>query len=209
MRHPKDIEACESLDIDAIGLILVPNRRRTVTMGIAKEIVNRVPDSIAAVGVMANPSMDEVKQWVEHVPLDRIQLHGNESPECCHRIREEVGIPIIKVMHVDDQGESSGEVGAYASVVDAVLLDSGAGPLKGGSGQTFSWDKIPSLVDPWQKEGIPVWIAGGLHPENVAELVRRFAIAGVDTSSGVETAEKKDPKKMATFVERVRNVDNE
>lgn len=208
MRRPEDVEACGELDIDAIGLILVPNRKRTVTPKVALDLVQRLPRRIASVGVMANPTIDEVKGWLDKVPFNRIQLHGNESPELCRQIQTEIGVPIIKVIHVgEDKSEASLDAKAYAPVVDAVLLDSGAGKVKGGTGQSFAWERIPPFAEPWQKAGVPIWVAGGLHPENVAELVSRYSIAGVDTSSGVETEGNKDPVKMAQFVERVRNHD--
>ena len=96
--------------------------------------------------------------------------------------------------------ESLKELPKYST--DAWLLDACSAKNLGGTGEKFNWD----LAVEAQKFGRPVFLAGGLTPENVADAVRRVKPFGVDVSSGVESAPgKKDHQKIRDFITRVRN----
>lgn len=91
----------------------------------------------------------------------------------------------------------------YAGTVDAFLLDTPGG----GTGRRFAWDVIPGYAAAARELGVPLFVAGGLDPGNVTDLVGRYGPDGVDVSSGVETDGAKDPAKIAAFLERVRDID--
>ncbi|MFC4078081.1 phosphoribosylanthranilate isomerase [Salinithrix halophila] len=208
LRRPEDVEGLAGLDLDAAGFILVPGRKRTVSMKTASDLVKRLPRGIASIGVMMDPSEEEVDRWLSAVSFDRIQLHGEESAVFCRRLKERFHLPIIKVFHIGQKGPVDTPE-EYAPWVDGVLLDSSVGDRRGGTGRPFDWEAIPTVRQQWKKVGVPVWVAGGLHPGNVGELLMRYAPDGVDTSSGVETAGKKQRDRMAQFVERVRQYDRQ
>lgn len=88
-------------------------------------------------------------------------------------------------------------------MVDALLLDT-YDPQGGGSGRTFDWARIPHFQQAAAAYGLPLFIAGGLEPRNVSELLTGYAPDGVDVSSGVESGGIKDIVKMTAFVERVK-----
>lgn len=206
LRTPSDMEALQGVDLDAAGFVLVPGRRRTVQADQLKVLLRMLPPGAMAVGVMMNPSRDEVMDWFFRADLDAVQLHGEESPDLCRWIKETFSVQVIKAFTPDEAMER-GIVGAYAPWVDSVLLDSAAGGQKGGTGVRFSWERIFDLREKWNAAGRPLWVAGGLSPENVGELLIRYAPQGVDVSSGVETDGCKDREKIGSFVERVRMYD--
>ncbi|MCS1350589.1 phosphoribosylanthranilate isomerase [Mechercharimyces sp. CAU 1602] len=202
-QHPREMAFCAELDIDYVGFILVPGRRRSLTVARAIAIMEEVPAHVQTVGVLQNPTLAEVEQWWDQVAFDRVQLHGQESPEQCATIYESLGVPIVKALQVKE-AKNPQLVQAYAPYVQAILVDAGAG----GTGESFSWGTIPLIVKIWGEAGIPVWIAGGLQPDNVERLLTEYYPAGVDVSSGIEHNGYKDTLKMKQFVERVRRYDS-
>jgi len=125
--------------------------------------------------------------------LDAVQLHGDESPAFCKKIKRRV----IKVVRVKDIA-SLKEMSRYA--VDGFLLDTYKEDQWGGTGQVFDWE----LASRAKKQG-PVIIAGGLNPRNVKAAIKKVQPYGVDVSSGVEQSPgKKDPNKMKAFIKAVR-----
>lgn len=88
----------------------------------------------------------------------------------------------------------------YAPHIDGLMLDTAGG----GTGKTFEWERIPPYQAWARRHGIPLLVAGGLHPDNVAALIETFEPDGVDVSSGVETDGTKDVAKITAFVERVK-----
>ncbi|PTX59911.1 phosphoribosylanthranilate isomerase [Melghirimyces profundicolus] len=205
LQTPEDAEKLEGIDADAAGMIFVPGRKRTVSPERAASIVSRLPAGIRSAGVFLNPTRDEVLRVWDRVELDLIQLHGLEEPEFCRWLKENLGGRIVKVFFAGKKSAFPPE--AYARWIDAVLIDSVAGTDRGGTGKTFAWNLLPEEQKRWEAWGIPVWVAGGLHPDNVNRLLTEHLPHGVDTSSGVETNGEKDRDKMKRFVERVRRHD--
>ena len=156
----------------------------------AKDIARQLPPFIVKVGVFVNPSEDLVLRAIGECDLSLLQFHGDEPPEFCTKF----GVMSMKAFRVRDS-ESLRALTAYRT--DAWLLDAYAADKLGGTGATFNWE----LAIEAQKLGRPVFLAGGLTPENVAEAVRRVQPFGVDVSSGVESAPgKKDPAKIKAFI---------
>lgn len=204
-RRETDVTALGGLDVDAVGFILVPGRTRTVAPEQARRLCQALPADVQAVGVMINPSIQEVKSLLETVPLDAIQLHGEESPAFCRTLKKESQLTVIKVFHMEAAGTAPSPE-AYAPWIDVALLDSSVGGVRGGSGTRFAWEEVPAMQDRFRPLGVPVWVAGGVDGDNVTDLLH-YAPDGIDVSSGIETAGYKDPVLMRRLVERVRQVD--
>ncbi len=98
----------------------------------------------------------------------------------------------------------SSQLDPFRHSIDAVLLDTHDPLTGGGSGKAFAWNRIPSYLNWSRKNGLQLFVAGGLHDGNVDVLVRDYLPDGVDVSSGVETEGKKDIEKIRRFVERVK-----
>lgn len=179
----------------AIGLIHSPQSRRFVEPANAVEISAAVRRQLEVVGVFVNPTLDQVARAAEDESLSMVQLHGDEGLAFCQEVQRRTGCKVIKAISV----HSSADVQAATSFrVDYHLLDSGNATGPGGTGRTFDWGLAAQ-----RRSEVPLILAGGLTPDNVAEgisVVRPFA---VDVATGVESAPGvKDHRLMAAFAER-------
>ncbi|MBT2288579.1 phosphoribosylanthranilate isomerase [Paenibacillus albidus] len=213
----QDVEVLKSmihLPVDYIGFVFAPSRRKVSPAQAAEliaELVNWKTGGIPqAAGVFVNPGLKELGELLSIAALDVIQLHGQESPEFCREVKLAFPqVEVWKALSVSDQAhaESGGgyaHMESYAGAVDALLLDTYDPLQSGGSGRTFPWESIPEYRKVAAKHGLPLFIAGGLHPGNVGELLAGYAPDGVDVSSGVESGGIKDIAKMTAFVGRVK-----
>lgn len=192
---------------DFIGFVFAPTRRQ-VSPAEAHEIVDTVKKSSSAiklVGVFVDTPASEVNKIADFCGLDWVQLSGNESWEYCRQITR----PIIKAFRVGQQlrEEIDSELTVGLKTLSLqrfiTLLDSQVEGKYGGTGITFNW----RLAQQVAKE-LPVIIAGGLNPENVAQAIEMATPWGVDVSSGVETDGTKDIAKIKAFIEAVRRIDD-
>ncbi len=189
-----DAEAAVAAGADALGLMFVPSSPRYLTLEAAVEIARRLPLYILRVGVFADAPAADVFAAMNHCQLTLLQFHGAEPPAYCVQF----GLMTMKAFRVKNS-DSLADLANYQT--DAFLLDSFVPGRAGGTGETFNWD----LAIEAKKFGKPIFLAGGLNPQNVAEAVRKVEPFGVDVSSGVELSPgKKDPKKMQDFVAAVR-----
>ena len=185
-----DAIAAAEAGADAIGLMFYEGSPRHVTLEQAKAISAALPQHVMRVGVFVNAEEAFVHQALTECMLNILQFHGDETPEECSRY------PVMTLKAFRVQGEETlAELEAYPSA--GYLLDAYVKDALGGTGATFNWD----LAVRAQKFGKPIFLAGGLTPENVAEAVRKVQPFGVDVSSGVEIEPgRKDAEQMRTFV---------
>ena len=190
-----DAEAAVGAGADALGLMFYPGSPRRISVETAQAIERRLPPFIIRVGVFADPAPEDVFSAMHQCALNLLQFHGHETPEFCRQF----GIMTMKAFRIQN-AQSLLEIPDYQT--DAFLLDSYAPGLAGGTGETFNW----ALAVEAGKFGKPIFLAGGLTPENVADAVRTVRPFGVDVSSGVEQSPgKKDPEKMRAFIAAVRS----
>ena len=185
-----DAIAAAEAGADAIGLMFYEGSPRHVTLEQAKAISAALPQHVMRVGVFVNAEEAFVHQALTECMLNILQFHGDETPEECSRY------PVMTLKAFRVQGEETlAELEAYPSA--GYLLDAYVKDALGGTGATFNWD----LAVRAQKFGKPIFLAGGLTPENVVEAVRKVQPFGVDVSSGVESEPgRKDAEQMRTFV---------
>lgn len=177
---------------DHLGLVFCPSPR-CVTEERAAALTRAVP--AAWVGVFAHAAPADVARVARELDLAAVQLHGTESPEVCGEVRELAGVPVWKAMAANVEGEAG-----YESAVDALLLDGG-----GGSGLPLDWASVGARF-PASRRVVPLLLAGGLSPENVARAIAEARPDGVDASSRLETSPGvKDPRRVAEFVRRARD----
>lgn len=181
---------------DAIGLNFYPPSPRSVDVETAAAIRRALPPFVTAVGLFVNTAPEAVAESAEKVGLDMLQFHGDESPELCGGF----GMPYLKAVRVDDAVDLRAQAQRYAGAA-GLILDTPDEKLWGGSGRIFDWDLVPADLS------VPVVLAGGLTPENVAEAVRRLRPYAVDVSGGVEASPGiKDDRKIARFIDEVNRV---
>lgn len=198
MTDRSEVQLAIDAGADYFGMIFAPSPRR-ISWESARDIANKLNDPIIPVAVFVDPQPDEIDRVLNIFPNAAIQLCGNESPQFVR----DIAAPKFKVVHVgtDDNAESLAAVcERYAGAM--ILFDTVAGSLRGGSGETFVWERVALLT-----RGLRGVIAGGLTPENVGACIRSARPYGVDVRSGVERDGSKDVAKMRAFLEAVRAAD--
>ena len=213
IRRTEDAITAAEAGADFFGLVFVPERRRRLEVGAAREIVDElrtlVPDPPRAVGLFADQPLDEVVETIRSCGLDLAQLCGKESPDYCRQVTEQTGAEIIKVLHVsasesadDSNGGGLGQrLASYRQANCHITLDRLVEGLQGGTGQSFDWSVAARL----SHEGYDFLLAGGLTPDNVAQAVEQVRPWGVDVSSGVETDGQQDGGKIRAFIRNARD----
>lgn len=194
-----DAETAARAGAGMIGLVFADSRRQVEAPAaevIVASLKKMAPD-VKTVGVFVNESADRINAIAEQCHLDYAQLSGTESNE----LIEELDLPAIRTLHVGTR-ESGTELEERISATKAeiVLLDTRADGRYGGTGQTFNWQLVP-------KTDKKVMLAGGLNAANVAEAVSLVKPWGIDVSSGVEVAGRKDRMRMREFIGTTRLVD--
>jgi len=180
---------------DALGFVFWEQSPRHVSIPKAAEVVKALPP-LVKVGVFVDAPEELVYRAISECDLNVLQFHGQESPEYCSQF----GLMSMKAFRVRDR-DSLKALPEYHT--EAWLLDAYSPDKPGGTGERFNWD----LALEAQKLGRPIFLAGGLTSENVAEAVSRVHPYAVDVSSGVEASPgKKDPQKVIAFVRAAKSV---
>lgn len=180
-------------------MILHAKSQRLLEAEYAMAVAAAVPPLVAKVGVFVNASPSFVAQCARSLKLDLVQLHGEESVDFVR------ALPTLRVVKVVRVGEYESWANLDLPNLAALLLDSAVG----GSGVANDWDAIEGLLAEHPPK-VPLFLAGGLKPETVGEVVRRFAPYAVDVSSGVEERIcEKSPAKVEAFLRAVRDADRD
>ena len=177
---------------DAIGLMFYEPSSRYISIDLASTIPAVLPSFVSSVGVFVDPDPCFVEQVLSSVKLDYLQFHGDEEAQFCRSF----SLPYIKVIRVRESMDLKQEEDKYPDA-SSILLDTYSERHYGGSGESFNWDKAR------YGGSKPVFLAGGLTPENIADAVKTASPYGVDVSSGVETNGVKDKLKITAFCENV------
>jgi phosphoribosylanthranilate isomerase len=186
-----------------LGFVFIPRSVRALTIAQAAPLAAYVPGGIAKVALLLDPDDAELEEILTRVPIDMIQLHGDETPERVADVKARFGLPVMKAVGISSQADLAG-LAAYARVADQILVD--AKPpkttdLPGGTGVPFDWSLIAGRRWP-----CPWMLAGGLTHENVADAIALTGARQVDVSSGVETAPGvKHAGLIARFMTAVRS----
>ncbi len=197
--NEKDVNFISMLDVDFIGFNLVAGSKRAVSENALKKLVPLVPSYISSVAVMVNPALNDVKRIIKKTGISFYQLHGDESVEFVKEVKE-LGVKVIKAFSFPDE-DSVERALPYAECADYFLVDSFSPGMSGGTGVKYS----PAIAKKVKALGVPMFLAGGLNPENAAEAVREIEPYAVDTASGVEKSPRsKDIEKIRGFIRAVR-----
>lgn len=196
IRRGEDIAFVNETRPDFIGFVFAQSRRQ-VTAGQAASLSRELDAGIQTVGVFVNEPADSLCETVRTARLDVVQLHGDETAETIHTLRERLPQTAIwKAVRVRD---AAGLAQADALPVDALLLDSFVPGSYGGSGQTANWALIAQTT-----LQTPFFLAGGLCAENLPEALAAVHPVGIDLSGGIETQGCKDLAKMRAVMQVIR-----
>lgn len=184
---------------DAIGFNLVPQSKRCVDLDAVAGWVAKLPKETWKVAVTADPNWEDACRVGQLPFIDALQLHGDEPPEFCRRLRN-AGIAFAKAVPVTGSKSLAGLPDYFT---DTMILDSKTAKGFGGTGKTFPWKFAPEFVR--HRPKINVILAGGLNPENVTEAVRLVRPRGVDVTTGVESEPgRKNPDLIREFIAAAR-----
>jgi phosphoribosylanthranilate isomerase len=196
--------AAASAGADFLGLVFATSRRQVLprtAAGISLEI-HTLKSAPELVGVFVNMPAADVNFIADACRLDRVQLSGDETWEYCRFIKK----PVIKVIHIGENSAAEDviqEIEKGYSLIPqkklVCMLDTRIADAYGGTGIAFNRELAQKVADRF-----PVMVAGGLTPENAAQIVREVQPWGVDVSSGVETEGSKDIVKIREFVKAVK-----
>ncbi|YAF94315.1 MAG: phosphoribosylanthranilate isomerase [Nodularia sp. CChRGM 3473] len=197
--QPQQSVAIASLGATALGFICVPTSSRYVTTQQIRAAVAQLPENIDKIGVFANTSITEISQIVIDSGLTGVQLHGDESPEFCHQLRQSLkNIEILKAFRVRSL-EDLNQAANYTKYIDTLLLDAYHPQQLGGTGHTLDWQMLQQF-----QPSCPWLLAGGLTPDNVVTALNQVKPDGIDLSSGVELKPgDKDLDKVALLFEKL------
>ncbi|MER2169133.1 MAG: phosphoribosylanthranilate isomerase [Psychrobacillus psychrodurans] len=178
---------------DAIGFVFAPSKRK-ITVAQGHELAKIVPSDVLKIGVFVNPEKEELEQTILEVPLDLIQLHGDEEPDFIRTMET----ACIKAISIRDKRDME-----TAKMFDTeyLLFDAPGTDFKGGSGMTFDW----KLLEGHSISSNRIILAGGLNNSNVREAIDRVKPYMVDVSSGVEISGRKDEQLIREFIQTVKD----
>ncbi len=202
LKQPAHIAAAVDAGAAYVGFVFFPKSPRHLAIEAARTLALEVPPGVAKVALVVNADDDALGAILDQVPLDMLQLHGDESPKRVAEVRARFGLPVMKAVGVAEANDLVA-LDAYGKVADQILVDAkppkGA-DLPGGNGLAFDWRLITGRRWP-----VPWMLAGGLTSGNVAEAIRLTGARQVDVSSGVESAPGlKDETLIRSFIEAVK-----
>lgn len=175
LTRPDDVKAAADAGADAVGFVFYPPSPRHVSVAQCARLLEALPAFVTSVGLFVDPDESFVRAVLDQVPLDLLQFHGDEPQAFCSRFSR----PYIKAVRMKPDTDLDAVMDEYHNA-RALLVDSYVPGLPGGTGQTFDWGRLPD------ESAVPLVLAGGLDPDNVASAVKQVGPWAVDVSGGVE-----------------------
>ncbi len=195
---PEALEAAIAGGADYIGLVFFAKSPRYLDIERAKALAGLARGRVKIVALTVDADDTTLKEIVDEVSPDALQLHGDERPERVAEIKRKFGRMVIKAIPVATADDAA-KARDYADAADLILFDAKASPgaqLPGGNGRTFDWAALDGVSD-----RVPFMLSGGLGPDNVTEAIMLTHPVAVDVSSGVESAAGvKDPERIRRFL---------
>jgi phosphoribosylanthranilate isomerase len=211
--RPEDAELAARAGADAVGIPLYERAPRYVEPALARQIIAALPPFVTPVGIFVDASPEDVLRRAHELGLRHVQFNGHESPQ---DVRAVSPLMVIKAIRVDrstfvnvlNEWREAIRSTGLANLAGFVLETAGTNQ-PGGTGVENDWAAIRDAKGSGAFEGLPpVIAAGGLNPNNVADVVRAVRPYAVDVSSGVEAAlRQKSADKVIAFVAAVRRAD--
>lgn len=188
-------------DADALGFNLWPGSKRCISLDEHAGWIAALPPFATRVAVLVNAPLDEARRVAQHPAIDLVQFHGDESADYIAEFAR-LCRPFIEVRRLAAV-ETARPLHPSAR---AVLIDAAVPGAYGGTGHAIDLATARAFVA--NNSAVPVILAGGLTPENVAAAVEAVRPFAVDVASGVESSPgRKDPAKVEAFVCAVRTRD--
>ena len=199
--NKQDMDAVIKNDAYYAGLMFFEKSPRFVQTELARQLSLHAGNKIKKVAVTVNPDNRFLDEIVENVPLDFIQLHGEETPERVKEIKFKYQLPVIKAIGISEAKDLK-LVSIFSEVSDQLLIDAKppkSSILPGGNGLSFDWNLIKNI-----EFDCPWLLAGGLNSKNAANAIDLTGATQLDLSSGVERSPGvKDDNKISLFMSSI------
>ncbi|WP_324751478.1 phosphoribosylanthranilate isomerase [Roseovarius sp. Pro17] len=202
LTQPEDVVAAVDAGAHYVGFVFFRRSPRHLETDAAAALALATPKGIRKVALTVDAGDAELDALTSAVPLDMLQLHGQETAARVAEIKARYGLPVMKAIGIGEASDLS-LIDVYAGVADQLLIDAkppkGSG-VPGGNALAFDWSLIAG-----RRWLLPWMLAGGLTPENVAEAVQATGARQLDVSSGIESAPGvKDADLMRAFADAAR-----
>jgi phosphoribosylanthranilate isomerase len=192
-----DARLCLEAGAWALGLIFVPQTPRCVSLELAQAVRALTPQEIPCIGVFQNQACEDIQEIVTRVGLDAVQLHGKEQP----KDYQDLTLPVVKTLFLRKPGWPLAEMIAAwqplaikGKMMAWLIEDALKQP------ETVDWPLALKAFN--RSEHVPIWIAGGLTPENVSTVWQRASsvVQGLDVAGGLEASPGvKSPQKLTAW----------
>ncbi|MED1740951.1 phosphoribosylanthranilate isomerase [Bacillus swezeyi] len=195
-----DLQVTARSNADYLGFIFAESKRVADPADVKSWREQIDTEEKQLVGVFVNEDVRRIAQIAEDVELDVIQLHGDESTEDIKRLKSMTDCEIWKALH-----HGSGTVQKMKTIapyIDGFVIDSSGKGMRGGTGISFSWESVPLYKEAAAREGKRLFIAGGVSPKSIGDLLR-WSPPGIDLASGIEEKGQKSEKLMNLLEERM------
>lgn len=189
----QDIAIINRLKPDYIGFVFATSKR-IVTPEQAVILSHGLDSGIKAVGVFVNADLDVIVRLCKAKVIAAVQLHGDESEDYIHRLKQLISAPVIKAVRIG----STPPKDVNNTFADFLLFDTLSKCAYGGTGERFNWDLIQGVTKPF-------FLAGGINADNIYEAAKLCPYC-IDVSSCVETDGGKDEGKILRIIENVRSI---
>ncbi len=196
---------------DALGLVgPMPSGPGVIDNAEIASIARSVPPPVATILLTSETKPEAIIAHARACGTSTVQLVDHIKPGDYPALRQGLsGIKLVQVIHVEGP-DALDEAERMSSLADALLLDSGRPSATvrelGGTGRTHDWSLSRRIV---QAASCPVFLAGGLRPENIGQAIRDVSPYGVDLCTSVRTDDRLDPEKLAAFVNEVARADGD
>ncbi len=192
---------------DCVGLVGdMPSGPGVIADTLARDIARSVPPGVASVLLTSRTEAEDIADHVAFCGVNTVQIVNHIDPAVHERLEQLVpAVRRLQVIHVES-GEALRLIRFYADRVHGFLLDSGrpgaAVPELGGTGRAHDWTVSAEFV---RRSALPVFLAGGLNPGNVAEAIRQVGPYGVDLCSGLRSPVRLDETKLRAFMLAIKS----
>jgi phosphoribosylanthranilate isomerase len=202
LKSAEAVDAALDSGADMIGFVFFPPSPRNVAFDTARALSERVRGRALKVALSVDANDALLRQIIESLAPDLLQLHGRESPDRVSAVRRRFGLPVMKALPIAEEADLAA-IGTYEQRADRLIFDARApreASRPGGLGRRFDWHLLRNIAT-----AAPFMLSGGLDVDNVAEALRITRAPGVDVSSGIERAlGEKDPDRIRAFVAAAR-----
>ena len=200
----EEAKSAISYGASAIGLVArMPSGPGPISDELIRQIARTVPPPVATFMLTSETSVGKIIEHHHRTNTNTIQIVDALSSGTYSQLKEALPVvKIVQVIHVINESSVDEAIG-ISEMVDAILLDSGNPKLKvkelGGTGRVHNWKLSRQICE---KSKCPVFLAGGLNPDNVRQAIDEVHPFAVDVCSGVRTDGRLDNKKLELFINR-------